>query len=48
MCFQSDKSLPITKTTKVNIMSMETFKRLLMNVSLWNSALKLSWRGEYY
>ncbi len=47
MCFQSDETLPIRKTTKVPLMSMETFKRIVDECSLYGiPALKLNWRGE--
>lgn len=47
MCFQSDKALPVSKTTKVNFMAMDTFRKIVDECAQ-NAipALKLSWRGE--
>jgi len=47
MCFQSDPALPVSKTTKVPLMSMDTFKKITdESAKYWLPALKLSWRGE--
>lgn len=47
MCFQSDKALPVLKTTKVSVMAMDTFKKIVdESVKHHLPALKLSWRGE--
>ena len=47
MCFQSDPELPVTKTTKVSLMTMETFKKIVDESARHHlPALKLSWRGE--
>lgn len=47
MCFQSDDLLPVTKTTKVPFMAMDTFKKVVDESAKYRlPALKLSWRGE--
>jgi radical SAM protein with 4Fe4S-binding SPASM domain len=47
MCFQSNKALPISKTTKVSLMEMSTFKKIVDECAMNRlPALKLSWRGE--
>ncbi|MFC1590922.1 radical SAM/SPASM domain-containing protein [Thermodesulfobacteriota bacterium] len=47
MCFQGDEALQITKTTKVPLMSMDTFKIIVDQCAdLGVPALKLNWRGE--
>lgn len=49
MCFQSDETLPIRKTTKVPLMSMETFKIIADECARYKiPALKLNWRGESF
>lgn len=47
MCFHVDVDLPVTKTTAVQNMTMDTFKKIVDECAK-NSlpALKLSWRGE--
>ena len=47
MCFQSDAELPVSKTTKVSYMTMDTFKKIVDESAKHHlPALKLSWRGE--
>ena len=47
MCFQSDEALPVSKTTKVPLMTMDTFKKIVDECARYRlPALKLSWRGE--
>lgn len=47
MCFQVDKMLPVSKTTKVAFMEMNIFKKIVDECSEnMIPALKLSWRGE--
>ena len=47
MCFQNDKTLPISKTTKTPLMAMGTFKKIADECAEHKiPALKLSWRGE--
>jgi len=47
MCFQGDVALPIFKTTKVSLMTMDTFKKIVDECAKNRiPALKLSWRGE--
>ncbi|MCX5681904.1 MAG: radical SAM protein [Candidatus Omnitrophica bacterium] len=47
MCFQVDKALPVSKTTKAPYMSMETFRKIVDECAYHRApALKLSWRGE--
>ena len=47
MCFQIDEALPVTQTTKVPFMSMDTFRKIVDECSAYKTpALKLSWRGE--
>ncbi|MFA6217286.1 MAG: radical SAM/SPASM domain-containing protein [Candidatus Omnitrophota bacterium] len=47
MCFQSDETLPVAKTTKVPLMAMDTFKKIADECAKYRiPALKLSWRGE--
>jgi len=47
MCFQSDEALPISKTTKVPLMGIDTFKKIADECAKYKiPALKLNWRGE--
>jgi len=47
MCFQTDKALPVLKTTSVALMKMDTFKKIVDECARYRiPALKLSWRGE--
>lgn len=50
MCFHADNEeqhFPVTETTNVRIMSMDTFKRIVDECAQHKlPALKLSWRGE--
>ncbi|MEI7635802.1 MAG: radical SAM/SPASM domain-containing protein [Syntrophus sp. (in: bacteria)] len=47
MCFQCDQELPVAKTTKVSLMTMDTFKKIADECARYRiPALKLNWRGE--
>ncbi len=47
MCFRSDETLPVEKTTSVPFMSMDTFKIIVDECArVGVPALKVSWRGE--
>lgn len=47
MCFHVDDDLPVTKTTAVQNMTMDTFKKIVDECAKNGlPALKLSWRGE--
>lgn len=47
MCFHVDDDLPVSQTTSVPFMTMETFKKIVDDCAKNDlPALKLSWRGE--
>jgi len=47
MCYHVDAELPVTKTTSVQHMQLETFKKIVDECAKNGlPALKLSWRGE--
>lgn len=47
MCFQVDHDLPVSKSTSVQFMAMDTFRKIVDECAKNGlPALKLSWRGE--